>query len=225
VLAFLPKSPVLPERNRIQQVIVYAVQYLAAGNFSAFTRALGMQLATVHTWYQGKKLPELTMLLQLCCRLGLSLHQVLFQEVETLQLQFNTSPLLEPLAPKETILADEVAIYQALEKVLADNEQPPPTLGKIARQLGRAPQTLYRVHPTACRTIVARYKAYVQQQKEARLQKFYDEIERVAVQLHAQGEVLNQTSIALHLSQPGVRRDPRVRKFEEEILRKLERNT
>ncbi len=225
VLAFLPKSPVFPKRNRIQQVIVYAVQHLAAGNFSAFTRALGIQLATVHQWHQGKALPELPMLLQFCCRLGLSLHQVLFQEVETLQLQFSASPLLEPLAPKETIAADEVPIYQALEKVLADNEQPPPTLGKIARQLGRANQTLYSIHPTACRTIIARYKAYVQQQKEARLQRFYDEIERIAVQLHAKGEVLNQTSIASQLSQPGIRRDPRVRKFEEEIIRKLERNT
>jgi len=117
VLAFLPKSPVCPERNRIQQVIAYAVQYLATGNFSAFTRALGMQNATVHIWCQGKKLPELPMLLQLCCRLGLSLHQVLFQEVETLQPHFNTSSLLEPLAPKETILADGAAIYQSLEKV------------------------------------------------------------------------------------------------------------
>ncbi len=225
VLAFLPKSPVFLERNRIQQVIMYAVQHLAAGNFSAFTRALGIQLATVHQWHQGKALPELTMLLQLCCRLGLSLRQMLFQEVETLQLQFNPSPLLEPLAPKETVVADEVAIYQALEEILADNEQPPPTLGKIARQLRRADQTLYSIHPTACRTIVARYKAYVQQQKEARLRKFYDEIERVAVQLHTKGEVLNQARIASHLSQPGARRDPRVRKFEEEIIRKLERNT
>ena len=224
VLAFLPKSPVFPERNRIQQVIVYAVQQLASGNFSAFTRALGMQLATVHTWYQGKKLPELTMLLQLSCRLGLSLHQMLFQEVETLQLHFNTSVLLEPLAPKETILADEVAIYQALEQVLTDDEQLPPTLGKVARQLGHAPQTLYRVHPTACHTIVARYKAYVQQRKEARLKRFYEEIKRVAVQLHAKGEVLTQKRVASYLSQPGIFRDPRVCAFIEEIRHDLEGN-
>jgi TniQ len=224
VLALLPKSPVFPERNRIQRVIVYAVQHLAAGNFSAFTRALGIQLATVHQWHQGKALPELSMLLQFCCRLGLSLYQVLFQEVETLQLQFNASPLLEPLAPKETILADKVAIYQALEKVLADDEQPPPTLGKIARQLGHAPQTLYNVHPTACRMIIARYKAFVQQQKEARLQKFFEEIKRIAVQLHAKGEVLTQKRVASYLSQPGIFRDPRACAFVEEIRHELEGN-
>jgi hypothetical protein len=222
VLAFLPKSPVFVERNRIQQVLVYAVQHLAAGNFSAFTRELGIQLATVHTWYQGKKLPELPMLLQLCCRLSLSLHQVLFQEVETLPLQFNTLPLLEPLAPKETAVTDEVAIYQALEEALAGNEQPPPTLRKIARQLRRVEQTLYNIHPVACRAIVARYRAYVQQQKEARLRKFHDEIERIAIQLHAQGEVLTQKRISLHLSQPGIFHDPRVRFFVEEIRRELE---
>jgi DNA-binding XRE family transcriptional regulator len=225
VLAFLPERPIFPKHNRIQQVIVYAVQHLAAGNFSAFTRALGIQLATVHQWHQGKALPELPMLLQLCCRLGLSLHQVLFQEVETLPLQFSTSPLLEPLTPKETVAADEVTIYQTLEGALADNKQPPPTLRKIARQLGRAEQTLYNIHPVACHAIVARYKAYVQQQKETRLQKFYAEIKHIAVQLHANGEVPTQKRISSHLSQPGIFRDPRVCAFVEEIRRELEEIT
>src|SRR5712692_6364911 len=96
VLASLPIHSTPLERNRIQQVIVHALHHLTAGNFSAFTRELGIQLATVHQWHQGKALPELSMLLQLCYRLDLSLDQVLFQEVETLQPHFNTSSLLEP---------------------------------------------------------------------------------------------------------------------------------
>ena len=224
VLAFLPKSIPLPEQNRIQQVIRHALQHLSAGNFSAFTHALGMQLATVHQWHQGKALPELTMLLQLCHRLGLTLHEALLQEVEALQPHFNASSFLEPLAPKKHFLTDEVSTYQALEKILADNESPPPPLRKVARQLRHGPQTLYKIHPTACRAIVARYKAYVQQQKEVRLQKFYEEIKCIAVQLHANYEVPTQKRVASYLSQPGIFRDPRVCAFVEEIRHELEGN-
>jgi len=61
------------------------VERLADGNTSAFARLLDLSRNTVENWSQGKRIPELDMLLRLCYRLNLSLDEVLFQEAEVLQ--------------------------------------------------------------------------------------------------------------------------------------------
>jgi len=44
---------------------------------------LDLSRNTVENWSQGKRIPELDMLLRLCYRLNLSLDEVLFQEAES----------------------------------------------------------------------------------------------------------------------------------------------
>src|SRR6266487_2851742 len=49
-------------------------------------------------------------------------------------------------------------IRHALEEILAENDDPPPTLTQVAQRLGQGTPVLYRCHPTACYAISARYK-------------------------------------------------------------------
>ena len=85
VIARLPGITVEPKRERIRQVMSYAVERLTDGNIVTFTRLLGLPTNTVKNWCQGKRIPELDMLLRLCYRLDLSLCEVLLQEEEMLQ--------------------------------------------------------------------------------------------------------------------------------------------
>ena len=223
VLAFLPTRSVLPERQRVRQVVTHAVSQISAGEISAFARSIGMSRNMIDFWRRGEKLPEIDMLLQLCFRLGFSLSAFLFQQVETLHPHLSNPARLSPVVPKKKPVLQVEDVYQALERAMTSDEQPPPTLLMMARRIGHTPLILYRIHPTACRAIVARHKTYVQQRKEARLQKFREEIWHIALQLHADGEPLTQKRIAAHLSQPGVLRDPRVRSILKEVCYELER--
>ena len=108
-------------------------------------------------------------------------------------------------------------IYQILEQSLGSLEQPPPTLRMMTQRLKLSYSTLYKVHPGACHEMALRYKAYVQQRKESRLQRLQEEVKQVALQLRAEGIAPTQKRIAPYLSQPGILRNPSVRAFLNEI--------
>jgi len=222
VLALIPEVSTFPERQRVRQVVTSAVQQISAGEISAFAHALGMSRNMIDFWHQGESVPQIDMLLCFCFRLGLSLCDFLFHELDTLHPSLKDPLSLVPVVPRKKPVLQGEDVYQALEQAAASDEQPPPTLQAVVCHIGHTSPILYRIHPTACREIVARHKTYVQQRKEARLQKFREEIRHIALKLHAHGEILSQKSIAPHLSQSGTLRDPRVRTFLKEICRELE---
>lgn len=222
MLAVVPSVLVLPERQRISQVLTWIVQQMSEDNIAAFSRLLGMSTSKVHFWCQGKRAPEMDVLLRLCHYLGLSLCEMLFQEVEHLQPTITGSFSLRSSVQRKKRVPPTDAIYQALEEILTRNEQPPPTLREVQRRLGGYHMTILRkIHPAACRKIVARHKAYIQHQKEDRLQRLQEEVRQVALQLRAEGIAPTQKRIALYLSQPGILRDPRIRVFLKEICQEL----
>ncbi len=224
VLALLPTRSVLPERHRVRQVVTHVVEYISAGEISAFARSIGMSRNMIDFWRQGEKLPEIDKLLRFCFRLDLRLSEFLFHEVETLHPHLSNPVSLAPVVPRKKPVLQLEDVYQALERAMTSEEQPPPTLLLMARRIGHTLPILYRIHPTACRAIVARHNTYVHQRKEARLQKFREEIWRIALQLHADGNPLTQKRIAPHLSQSGILRDPRVRTILKEVCHELETN-
>ncbi len=223
-LARLPMEPP-PERQQVRQVVQYAVQQFADEDFAAFARWLGASWTLVHWWYQGAHVPELSLLLQLCSRLGLSLSEFLFREPETLHLSFKEGPPLLSSVPRKQSVIDHEALYAELEQIRVSEKQPPVPLKAVVQQLDCEASTLRRIHPVACQTIVGRYKAYVQHRREARFQKIYEEIREVAQQLQAEGRVLKMYYIAPRLSKPGVLRNPEVRAVMDEICRELEEGT
>lgn len=158
------------------------------------------------------------MLLQFCFRLQLTLYDFLFQEIDTLRPYLGDPESLPLIFPKKKPLIQVEKVYQALERIVADNEQPPPSLRTIGRRIGYTSQVLSRCHPPACREIVQRYNTYVQQRKEARLQRVQEEIQQAVLQLRSQGLPLSQKRISPLLSQPGVLRNPQVCAFLREIL-------
>lgn len=123
VLASIPSQSVLPERQRIRQVVMLAVEQLGAGNIMAFTKALGFPRNSVNWWYQGKRIPESTKLLWFCYRTGISLNQFLFDGIDKLVLSLQEPFLSKPPLVKRGTF-DAVQVYQAREQVLARSQYP-----------------------------------------------------------------------------------------------------
>lgn len=223
MLATLSTRSVFLNRERISNVLTHIASQITEGNITALARALGIVQSKVQAWCHGDRRPEIAMLLRLCHDLGLSLSDFLYQEIEMLQPSLSVPSEHLPHVPKRKNSIKVEQVYLALEQILASKQHPPLSLGEVAQQLGLRYEILYKVHPAACHEIVARYKSYIQQRKEARLQRLQEEIRQVARQLHADGISPTQKRIAPYLSQPGILRHPQLRLFLKGICQKPER--
>ena len=221
VVARLPVVSVEPKRERIRQVVSDAVEQLADGNIAAFARSLGLPRGTVENWCQGKRIPEMDMLLRLCYRLDLSLCEVLYQEGETLQpsLRDPVPPALFPSRKRTAI--DKERIFHLLEQEASMAENPPPSLKEVGLRLGYQPTILYKINQTACHAIAKRHTAYRRLLREKRLQGYREEIRQIALYLQAEQMSLTQKHISRYLAQPAILRDPKVRSLLREVCHEV----
>jgi transcriptional regulator with XRE-family HTH domain len=222
VITQLPQVSDGPKRERIQRLVNNAVDHLADGKSAAFARLLGLPRNTVENWYQGKRIPEMDMLLRLCYRLDLSLRDVLFQEAETLHPHLQ-DPVPSALFPsRKRVPIDRERLFHLLEQAAQSCEDPPPSLKEVGRQLGYQPTTLYKINRAACHAIASRHTAYRRELREKRMQGYASEIRQVALHLQAEQVALTQRQIARYLAQPAILRNPKVRELLREVCRKLE---
>jgi len=221
VIARLPGISSEPKRERIRQVVSDSVEHLADGNTAAFARSLDLPRGTVENWRQGKRIPELGMLLRLCYRLDLSLCEVLFEGEERLQphLRDPVPPALFP-SRKRTAINQE-SIYHQLEQAASRAESPPPSLKEVGLRLGYQPTTLYKINRAACHAIAERFTAYRRALREKRLQGYASEIRRIALYLQSEQVTLTQRHISRYLAQPAILRDPKVRELLREVCREV----
>ncbi len=225
VIARLPSAQDSARRERIQLVANHAVKRLAGGNIAAFARLLNLSRNTVENWCQGKRIPELDMLLRLCYRLNLSLGEVLFQDAEAHQPCLQNPIPGACLQPRKRTAIDKERIFHLLEEAAGSTEDPPPSLQEMGQRLGYQPTTLYKINQTACYAIAEHHTAYRRQLREKRLQRYREEIRRIALLLQAEKVALTQKHIGRYLAQPSILRDPKVRALLREVCHEVEKCT
>jgi hypothetical protein len=177
---------------------------------------------TVENWCQGKRIPEMDMLLRLCYRLNLSLDEVLFQDAETLQPCLQDSVPEARFRPRRRTTIDKERIFHLLEQAANSTEDPPPSLQEVGQRLGYQPTTLYKINQVACHAIAECFTTYRRELREKRLQDYREEIRRIALYLQAEQVTLTQRHIARYLTQPAILRDPVVRALLRGICQEVE---
>jgi transcriptional regulator with XRE-family HTH domain len=222
VVAQLPSTQGCHKRDRIRLAVNHAVEQLAGGNIAAFARLLDLPRNTVENWCQGKRIPEMDMLLRLCYQLNLSLCEVLFLEVEALQPRLQDSVPEARFQPRRRTAIDKEQLFHLLDQAANSPEDPPPSLQEVGQRLGYQPTTLYKINRTACHTIAERHTAYRRQLREKRLQGYREEIRQIALLLQAEKVALTQRHIGRYLAQPAILRDPKVRALLREVCREVE---
>ena len=221
VIAQLPTVQAHPKRERIQQVVNRAVERFAGGNIAEFARLLELPRNTVENWCQGKRIPEMDMLLRLCYRLSLSLYEVLFGDTEVIQPHLQ-DPLPEAhFSSRKRTAIDKERIFYLLEQETRSGEDPPPSLQEVGQRLGYEPTSLYKINRAACHAIAECYRAYRRALREKRLQGYREEIRQIALLLQAEKVALTRLHIARYLMQPAILRDPKVRKILQEVCREM----
>jgi transcriptional regulator with XRE-family HTH domain len=225
LLSLSPTVTASPSRKRIQNALPTIVQQVTQGNISAFARTLNMPQGLVSHWVNGRKLPQLEMLLHICSVVDLSLEALLLHDPGSLRprLRAADEPPLYELRSKWThVRVCMEQVRQALEKILAATDDPPPTLTQVAGRLGLGTPVLYKCYPEACYAISARYKEYAQQRTATRVQQYRVELREAARRLHEKGVSPTRGRIEPLLRSPGILRDPKVRQILVEVCREIE---
>ncbi len=225
LLAVAQNASPVPSRTRVAEVLTFCVQRIPGKSISKFARELGVTRPTVENWFSQQKLPQMDMLLRICFVLGLSLCEVLLNDVTTLHPRVhegNPKKKLSPLSKWQPKPFDEEQMKRALEDILAEKEEPPPSVNEVARRLGYDPHVLYKCDKATCRAISVRYLEYIRRQREERLQRLREEVRLLAQQLHAEGKSLSKHHLSQVLKKRGYLRSPELREAFEEVRRELE---
>jgi transcriptional regulator with XRE-family HTH domain len=224
LVAQLPSIQDCPRRERIRLAVNHAVEQLADGNITIFARLLDLPRNTVENWCQGKRIPEMDMLLRLCYRLRLSLSEALFGDAEAIQPHLQDRMPEAHFSSRKRTAIDKERIFHLLEQETRSGEDPPPSLQEVGQRLGYQPTILYKVHRTACHAIAERHAEYRRQLREQRLQGYRKEIRQIALMLLAEHVALTRRHIGRYLAQPAILRDPYVRTVLREVCSEVGRN-
>jgi transcriptional regulator with XRE-family HTH domain len=223
VLAASPTLPALPHRERIAQAMAACVQQSARGKASVLAQALGLRMGGAWAWLHGESLPQLDLLLRLCDLLGISLLDFLTAEdlhVGPIRTDRPWMRASRPQAPPRRPF-DAARLRQALEQVLAGEEQPPPSMREVGRRLAYGACELHRHFPELCSAISARHKAYLAARCRERRRRLCAEVREVVLTLYGQGLYPSGHRVAALLRIPQSMRVPEVQATWRETLQEL----
>lgn len=206
MIACAPRLSVVPHQHQLVEIVNAWSAQVASGQGRALAHYLHLSKSAIHAWRRRGQAPKLESLLRLCHFLRTSPLRLLTEGARAVDwsqvdLSHPVSPPDSP--PRQRKPFDRDRIRQSLERVLANDELPPPSMRKVAQQLGYAHASLHHQFPDLCRAISARYLAYQKQQGEINRRQRCDEVRQAVAQLHTQGVYPSGARVASCLKVPG----------------------
>ena len=184
------------------------------------THNLNISASRLKCWLLGEKRPPLGMLLQLCfCLrtkpLALLTNQTALREPTSLAFPpAIKSPYLKPGSIQKQL-------EKSIKAIVAADEDPPPSLSQVARQLNVTTTSLIRYFPEQRAIIVERYQSYRQAKKQERLRLIREDVRQTTFNVHSQGLYPSKTQVAKQLGKSALMLNPDVRTFWEEAVQEL----
>jgi transcriptional regulator with XRE-family HTH domain len=149
LLAYTSRLTVSLTKKDLTQAFRKYINIISGGNIAEFARQLQLPKNTVWLWCNGKNLPQLDTLAQVCYHLNCSLVEFITQEPEqNIYVATNKAPMLLQSKPKAEAKALNMnQLEQRLESFFLNHECPPPSMEEVARRLNVHRETIFRFFP------------------------------------------------------------------------------
>jgi TniQ len=219
-----PNQSIIPQRSNVTTSFIHCVDNLTGGNLLAFSQKMEVTFKSVWDWTRGRSIPTLRSLLNVCFRCGVSpLSFVMGDKNQIKFSQINAGfKVTATCSSKHQFRKIDLEYVQnALESILQNPETPPPSMCKVAEQLGYALGTLQRRFPDHCKTISARYLHFQSQKRQMSIQRHCEEVRQAVLILHAQGCYPSLRQVRKILRNSSILKDPNVHGAWREILKEL----
>ena len=230
LLAAGPDLRHIPLQERLVAGLSNSCAQVAEGNVRNFAKILATHNLNISTsrlknWLRGEKRPPLRTLLQLCFCLRIKPLALLTTRTalkESASLRTLAFPAeIKPKRVKPALIKDQ--LEKSIKAIVAADEDPPPSLSQVSRQLNVAGTTsLLRYFPEQCAIIVERYRAYRQTQKQERLRLIRENVRQATFDVYAQGLYPSLARVTKQLGKSVSMRDPDARAFWKETIRELD---
>jgi hypothetical protein len=174
-------------------------------NIALSARQLRTNKESLRCWLHGRQVPRLENLVHLCFYLGVTPLCLLRENRSTIIFNQPQAPCgIAPTPPskKQNRNFDIKGVRRALEIVLQQAEDPPPSMREVGRRLGYAPNHLYKYFLDLCMAISARYRANLGTQHAERVQKVCEEVRQAVHILHMQGRYPSNWQVGKLLRKP-----------------------
>lgn len=206
-------------------IISTCVDQLAEGKASVLAHQLQVESSTIQQWQRGRNVPQLETLVKVAAALNISLFDLLVGEVNALSI----SPTMEqargisptrsrkrrkPKTPKQQQ-------REALEAVIRNSEDPPPSMQEVASRLQYDYSRLTKDFPDLCHTISDRYARYRAKQRVERQQRLCEEVRQAVHLVHTQGRYPSKRQVSKLLTSPGSFWIPEVYRTWKESIQQL----
>lgn len=192
LLAAAPELPSLPTRENLTQSIALCISHLTDGDRAAFAELFQVGEHAVRNWRSGKRLPGLSLILEMCRSLGASLLDFLSgacvvsdQKVMDRFLRRSDGTHQRQSYPRRGRRIKAVEVERVLQIALKEN--PPPSMRQVIKRLSHSTPTIYRHFPVLCRAISERYADYRSIRSAVRRELARAEVRVLAYELHARG--------------------------------------
>ncbi len=168
LVALAPSLTRFPSPQRLTELFIFLATQLTQGNLSALTRRFG--LTSVYRFQRRAYAPQLGYLLDLSYHLGLPLPQLLTQPLTQIEVSQLRRPSVRQLRHYRWANSRKPgplpSVQQALEQIVAAEEEPPPSKSRVARRLGFTESYLARNFPSLWHQITERYQTYHRDKKQ-----------------------------------------------------------
>ncbi len=192
LLAAGPAVPSPPTRENLTQSIASCMSQLTGGDRAAFSQLFQVGEHAVRNWQSGKRLPRLSLILEMCHSLGASLLDFLSgacvvsdRKVMDRLLRRNDGTHQRLSSPRRGQRIKAIEVERALQIALQEN--PPPSMRQVIKRLNHSAFTIYRHFPKLCHEISERFADYRKIRSAVRRELARAEVRVLAYELHARG--------------------------------------
>lgn len=210
LLATSPSIISTPKKEHVMVSIITCTNSIFNGNIAAFARYIGVPRNTLWSWYVGKNLPSMDMLLRICYYLRINLLDFLTGENLYPALYSGNLPQITFQTKKRSHSCFK---YDKAEEALTENlnnkDQIKP-VKDVAQQLGVSKRVLYNHFPELCRSITTRYIDYLEESKKLRIIQDSIEVKNIIMELYDEGIYPSRRAVERIASKPAILREKKI---------------
>lgn len=205
-------------KQHIIRNLTHLVDIYTEGNMQEFARNLNLAKTTLWDWCNGKVLPPLSRVLEICYLFNISPVSFYIEDISVNkeQIAFNAGAYSKDTKKRE-IKFDYDTALSILQKY-AHHSDSTVSMNVLAKQLGYSKRTLYKHFPNLCKVISAKNAGDI---KEKATQVYVSNclvIDQHVENLMQQGVYPSRRRIEEMANKPGLLKDKRLRDYFKESI-------
>ncbi|MDZ5607853.1 TniQ family protein [Bacillus pseudomycoides] len=205
-------------KQQIIRNLNYLVDIYTEGNMQEFARKLNLAKTTLWDWCNGKALPPLSRVLEICCLFDMSPFNFYIEDISVNKekMVFNAGVYSKDTKKREIKFDYDTAL--SILRKYAYHSDSNVSMNELAKQLGYSKRTLYKHFPNLCKVISAKNADII---KEKTNQVYISNclvIDQHVESLMQQGVYPSRRRLEEVANKPGLLKDKKLRDYFKELI-------